>query len=533
MKGSPVSALPPPEDGKQVPLALRIDAACNRFEAAWRAGPPPRVEDFLEGWEGPERAALLRELVLLDQDYRTGPGAPSPAAEAASTEAAVLLTLTVTEGPHRGQVFAFAEHDTFIVGRSKQAQFRLLPDKTNKDKDRYVSRVHFMVEVNPPLCRLIDLHSRNHTWVNGKRVDPAIDLKHGDVIRVGHTALQVSLQEAAADEGPPPAPPAAPPPPPVAPPPAAPAPVRTPGAAACPACRGPAAAGEAVCAACRGAADGLAQPIPGYLLLRELGKGGMGVVHLALRQADAAVVALKTIIPAVAGSPAQVQRFLREAAILRDLSHPHVVSFRDLGEAGGRLYFAMDYVPGTDAARLLKEKGPLPVPTAVRLVSQLLAALEYAHGRGFVHRDVKPANVLIQMDCRPHKVKVADFGLARVYQASKLSGLTLVGDVGGTFGFMPPEQVLNYRDARPPADQYSAAATLYNLLTGRFIRDLSGGVSEQIAKVLNEDAVPIRTRSAAVPPRLAAVLHRALARDPAARYPDVAAFRRALLPFAR
>src|SRR5207245_4495262 len=119
----------------------------------------------------------------------------------------------------------------------------------------------------------------------------------------------------------------------------------------------------------------------------------------------------------------------------------------------------MDYVEGTDAFELVKTQGPMAPERAVRLMGQLLQALEYAHGRGFVHRDIKPANLLITVEEGFEVLKLADFGLARVYQASQLSGLTMTGEIGGTAAFMPPEQLTNYREAKPPADQYAAAAT--------------------------------------------------------------------------
>jgi serine/threonine-protein kinase len=259
----------------------------------------------------------------------------------------------------------------------------------------------------------------------------------------------------------------------------------------------------------------------------------MGVVYLALRRADGSRVAVKTIVPGAAPLPGAVDRFLREASILGQLDHPHIVRFHEMGVAGGLLFFAMDYVPGTDAAKLLKRAGRLGVRPAVRLVSQLLSALEYAHSMGFVHRDVKPANVLLEGQGKHKVVKVADFGLARVYEASQLSGLTLANDVGGTVGYLPPEQITGYRDVRPAADQYSAAATLYHLLTGRYVYDLPGSVTEQLNRILNEDPVPIRTRVRDLPGGLARVVHRALAREPKERYPDVAAFRKALTPFGR
>ena len=242
-------------------------------------------------------------------------------------------------------------------------------------------------------------------------------------------------------------------------------------------------------------------------------------------------MALKVITPAMAGTRAQLERFLREVSILHGLDHPNVVAFRDVGAAAGRLYFAMEYVSGRDAERLLKEDGPLPVPRAVALVCQVLAGLAYAHARGFVHRDVKPSNVLVAEANGVEAVKLADFGLARVYQASQLSGLTLTGDVGGTPAFMPPEQITAYREAKPPADQYAAAATLYNLLTGEYVYDLPARGPLRYAKILNKPPVPILSRRPDLPPALAAVIHRGLARDPARRFPGVAEFRKALEPF--
>lgn len=129
-------------------------------------------------------------------------------------------------------------------------------------------------------------------------------------------------------------------------------------------------------------------------------------------------------------------------------------------------------------------------------------------------------------------MKVADFGLARAYDECKLSGLTMQGEMGGTPSYMAPEQVTHFRDVKPAADQYSAAATLYALLCGVPPIDMPKDVGRQIAAVVNGSPVPVRDRRPEVPEGLAEVLHTALAREPADRYPDVAAFRTALLRFA-
>jgi serine/threonine-protein kinase len=475
------------------------------------------------------------------------------------------IILTVMAGPHKDRVFTFDRHDTFIVGRSPRAHFRL------PTKDRCFSRTHFLVEVNPPQCRLLDLGSRNGTYVNGTKVT-ATDLCEGDLIKAGKTLLRVEVVSAPAPddaresshprpvpvEGGKPLPaavpagvgpegrpraearplgaPGQPPVGPHRPPEVVTGPCKLCGASL-PAAERAAPGGDTagsplpLCPPCAEEIGRQDQPIPSYRLARPLGRGGMGVVWLALRLADGGRVALKAITPAQLADVGVAARLLREASILRELDHPHIVAFHEMGEADGRLYFAMEYVPGTDAGRVLKQEGPLPVGRAVGWVCQGLEALEYAHGKGFVHRDIKPANLLIAAEGGREVVKLADFGLARVYQASSLCGLTMTRESGGTLAFMAPEQLLNFREAKPPADQYGAAATLYNLLTGKFLYDMPGTLLEVMSIMLHEGPVPLTARRRDLPAGLAAVVHRALAREPAERFPDVRAMRRALRRF--
>jgi serine/threonine-protein kinase len=286
-----------------------------------------------------------------------------------------------------------------------------------------------------------------------------------------------------------------------------------------------------ICRVCQEEVRQHDQSFDDYLVVRRLGVGGMGVVSLALRKADGMPVAIKTITPAVNAEPRDLQRFLREAAILRDLLHPKIVAFREMGTVDDRPYIVMDYVRGTDASRLVKAEGPLAIGRAVGLVCQLLEALEYAHAKNYVHRDIKPANLLLTHEDGREVVKVADFGLARIYQASKLSGVTLKGDVGGTIAYMPPEQLTNFREAKPAADRYAAGATLYNLLTNSLIYDLPRRYEMQMLKILHEDPVRIQDRRADIPDDLAEMIHRALLREPDERFADVTEMREALLPF--
>jgi pSer/pThr/pTyr-binding forkhead associated (FHA) protein len=506
----------------------RVDDLCVRFEAAWKAGAEPRLESYLGEVGESERGLLLRELLRVELHYRGRRSerfddadylrrfpeyaelirelcAPSPGTVPSANPAGGLI-LTVTEGPHQGQVFHFNGHDTFIVGRSKKAHFRL------PARDEYFSRIHFLVEVNPPACRLVDMGSTNGTLVNGNKVTVA-DLKDGDVIQGGQTAIRVTFR--ADDESE----------------------VRTreflPVGEKAPTgeLAKPDASDNTPPVDTIAAEESLPPFVGGYQILRQLGQGGMGRVLLALAPDGNQVVAIKTIRPGMQGNAVQVGRFLREAEILCQLKHPNIVSYQTVGEDNGLLFFVMDHVPGLDAGKLLKRDGPFPVARAVNLVCQLLEALDYAHRLRFVHRDIKPANLMVSETEGRETLKVVDFGLARVDQASKLSGLTLTGTTGGTAPFLAPEQIVNFRDVRPAADQYAAAATLYNLLTGQYVYDFPKSCQNCLLMILQDEPVPIRSRRPELPEELAAVLHRGLAREPEARYPDVLALREALLPF--
>lgn len=411
------------------------------------------------------------------------------------------VVLTVTDGPHAGQTFSFAEHDTFIVGRSDSAQFRL------PFKDKTLSRVHFLVEVNPPSCRLMDMASTNGTFVNGRRV-ATIDLKDGDTIRGGKTVIAVRFEEGAETVGDAP-------------------PTRIDPA--------PASRTDSPTAPYEPLGD--PAPARGYPALprltieTELGRGGMGVVYRA-RTASGELVAVKTITPAAAGSEGMTARFLREAGILRALEHPNVVRFRDIGTADGLLYFVMDYVPGRDADYVARLDPEMPIARAVKIALGMLDGLAYAHAQGFVHRDIKPKNLLVTTEGGRDAVKLADFGLARLYLDSPLSGLSFTGQIAGTYGYMPPEQITHFREAKPPADLYAAGATLYFLLTGQRIYDFPRNVEKQLLMILQDDPVPIRSRRPDVPEGLAEAIGRAVRRDPKERFPDAAAMRAALAPWA-
>src|SRR5262249_39982666 len=242
---------------------------------------------------------------------------------------------------------------------------------------------------------------------------------------------------------------------------------------------------------------------------------------------------VKVIVPAVGVGRKQVERFLREARVLGSLAHSHVVRFVEAGDFDGGLFIAMELVDGPDAGKLVARQGPLRGELAVGVVCQALVGLSHAHAAGFVHRDVKPSNLLLADRDGKRVVKVADFGLARAFEASRLSGLTLTGEVGGTPAFMPPEQVTHYRQVKPAADPYAPAATLYYLLTGKYAFDFPPDTGSRLVKLLTESPVPLLERRPDIPAGLAEVVHRAMAREPADRYPDLSAFRAALVEYGR
>jgi serine/threonine protein kinase len=426
------------------------------------------------------------------------------------------VVFTIAAGPLAGRVFTFEGHDVFLVGRSPNAHCRFPED------DPFFSRFHFLIEVNPPHCRLTDMSSRNGTFVNGKKVD-VVDLSDRDEIKAGHTRILVRFEETAASPSnfsP------------------KPADTRTdipllpafiesqPATSPHSLTAGPELSASVILP--RGE-----RHLPGYQLIREIGRGNMGIVYLARREADGKEVAVKTVNPSQADNPQITKRFLLEAEALGRFNHPNIVTFHEAGESGGLLYFAMEFVAGTDVAKILIEKPRVEIRTAIRLAIQVLDALGHAHAHGMVHRDIKPANVLLaDLPDGRRQVKLADFGLARVYRASQISGLTILGDLGGTPAYMPPEQITNYREVMPAADQYSTAAMLYHMLTGKWVFDLPpmpGG----LLTILNKEPVPLCSRRPDLPLALEAAIHKALAKDPADRYPDVAAFRHALVPFGK
>ncbi len=219
-------------------------------------------------------------------------------------------------------------------------------------------------------------------------------------------------------------------------------------------------------------------------------------------------------------------------SVISQMKHPNIVEYLEQGTTKGQFWFAMEYVSGPNLEEIAAaEAGKYPIVQACRMTYQVLKGLEHAHGLGFVHRDIKPENILIGKTKSGLLAKISDFGLAKSFRGIGLSGLTFSGEMRGTIPFMPPEQVLDFKKVLPSGDLYATAATLYYLISGKFIYDEIADGGDIIRMLLEEPPVPIQQRRAEVPKGLADVLQKCLARDPADRYPTAGAMRKALRPY--
>jgi eukaryotic-like serine/threonine-protein kinase len=254
-----------------------------------------------------------------------------------------------------------------------------------------------------------------------------------------------------------------------------------------------------------------------------LGSGAMGEVYRAYDPIIDRLVAIKVVRPDLAagsGSDQWLQRFRREARAAGRRFHPNIVAILDFGEDGGMPFLAMEYVEGSSLDALLKASGPLDPGRGVAIITQVLSALGFAHQNGIVHRDVKPSNIMVMSN---GEVKVADFGIARI----DASEFTIVGDLLGTPAYMAPEQFSGAPvDAR--TDLFAAGVILFEMLTG--VKPFRGkSITEIIAFMESRGPEDIRTLNPAVPDSLKRVISKALAFDPAGRYPDAAGFSKAII----
>lgn len=276
--------------------------------------------------------------------------------------------------------------------------------------------------------------------------------------------------------------------------------------------------------------SGLKKPLIAgrYEVEQRLGSGGMGTVYLAKQVGVGNRVALKFLAPQLCHDEAFVQRFLREARVSLEVTHPGAAQLLDAGrDADGQLYIAFEYVEGEDVRTRLEREGAMPFDEARQVALKVAEVLAFAHARGVVHRDIKPENVRIRKDLAGTHVKVLDFGIARFTQDAD-ARLTAEGGLAGTPRYMAPEQIKGAAvDAR--ADVYALGLLVFEMMTGREAYPAASTallLLHQLQEPLPrlKDAQPTRDN-----PALDAVLAKACAKEPSQRYPDMAAFISALM----
>lgn len=375
---------------------------------------------------------------------------------------AAAVTVRILAGAATGRVFTYTEPSRFRAGREAGLELSL-------PQDSFLSRRHFALEITPPGCRLVDLQSKNGTYVDGLRYGGRKPLPpgrkqapggvtetllvHGAEIEVGETRIRIELD---GEEGEQP----------------------------------------------ELDVEGRPTRIAGYAIEGELGRGGMGVVYAARRVQDGQPVALKTLKPEKSPTGQQVRSFLREVSLVRQLVHPHIVRLLDEGCESGILFYVQELIHGPDLASLVRDAGPLGLDAAIPIMLGCLKGLAHAHRceletsladgstatfRGLVHRDLKPANVLLERRGDDWLPRIADFGLAKCYEAAGLTDMTRPGRSGGTPTFWPREQITHYRYLGPPTDVFSMAATFVWMMGGGYVR---GGFEKMVAKCLRRQRDP-------------------------------------------
>jgi serine/threonine-protein kinase len=392
------------------------------------------------------------------------------------------IVLEITEGREIGKTFTADGMDVALVGRSPRCHFWIGPDPK-------AGRVHLILDVSPTGCSLRDLGSKNGTYVNDVKVGES-ELQDGDQIRLGKTTLYVHMDATAPtkeEQG----------------------------------------GGETVWPDQH--AEVGPDSIPGYRLQSAFKTGGMGTVWLAEDLSDGKTVVIKIIRPDRAVNHAMRQLFLRESKISLALRHPNIVEFIDAGDKNGVLYIVMEYVHGVDADALRRNRGgTLPWQDVVAIGCQVLSALEYAHAKNIVHRDMKPANILVSgAIAADYVVKVTDFGIARSFGEQGFGSFTQTNVTRGSVQFMPPEQVTNCKGVDHRADIFSLGATLYNLLTGKFVWPFSEQ-EDPFVIIVQKEVVPLRDRGVTVPDAIREAIDRSLNKDPAKRFQSAAEMRSAL-----
>lgn len=430
----------------------------------------------------------------------------------------MIVTLTLTEGPEEGKSFEFHEADTFLVGRSKKAHLSL-----HERSDRSISRTHFILDIRPPRCIITDLDTTNGTYVNSKRIKQT-DLEDGDTVKVGKTIIKISIKDIddkepvqyyfahcdvcrkditdevgllskeeqeslvytcrecqkkeeekqiEVSEAIPEIPSSS--------------------VYSCENCGsdlsdaansdGRAAEFQNafyICPDCFTKKEEIGldfNMLGDYLILGVLGNGVLGIVYKAVHKQTRRIYAIKRIHADSVRSERACRLFEREILLQSKTNHQNLLQVIDTGRAGITPFFVTEFMPGGDMENLLSRvfKGPVEPVLACRITIQILKGLKELHDGGFIHRDLKPANYLLSSSHTDKNllIKICGYGLAKSFEnaGNSLFDYTKTAQFGGSYMFLPPEQIIDYKHVKPPADLYAVGVSLYYMLCARYSAD--------------------------------------------------------------
>lgn len=448
------------------------------------------------------------------------------------------VTLKVLHGSLSTKEFTFQERTTCVIGRALDCNISLPDDQAHST----ISRYHCLLDINPPDICIRDFGSLNGTYVNGEKIGqrgtgtdldkakrfiyPEYDLKNGDQFKLGDSVFQVSVLNDSEDSSslssreniplltmsvsePDPL--------------------------------------DKINLLLEKASENNDELfcIKGYNIVKELGKGSMGAVYLAQKTDNSTqkhpLIALKVMLPKVESDPRSHRQFIRETKNTQLLNHKNIVKVYDIGCHDATFFFTTDYCEAGNVSQLISQQGgKLPLYLALKILMQVLDGLEFAHtvkipvvvladGKktsavGLVHRDLKPGNIMLTNVDGILQAKIADFGLAKAFDVAGLSGRTATGISAGTPYYMPRQQVINFKFAKPEVDVWAAAATFYKMVTGCYPRKYTKA-SDPWLITLKTPVTPIREHDASIPQALAKVIDQALVDQPEIFYKSASEFK--------
>jgi pSer/pThr/pTyr-binding forkhead associated (FHA) protein len=474
------------------------------------------------------------------------------------------ITLTITTGKLSGKKYVFDRRATFMIGRNNDCHLSI-PNEFYKR----VSRYHCLLNINPPTLRIKDLGSLNGTYINQQKIGqrdsnkspkeactlefPEYDIKDGDEISLGDLVLKVAIENKE--------------------------PIASPTeiipsnnkdinskienkelvesiAEVIPTSNQvfnskvnsfdtseiSDIALKIIQLAHSGNSD--LQALSSYEIVKLIGKSSFGEVYLAQHSQTGENVAIKLMIPKVEQDELHIKIFLQQLENLLFLKHPNVVNIMDYGYAENIFFFVMEYHKLGNISNLIKQMGgKIPVAMALGIILQVLDGLEFTHnaevpyiqsthgtvgnGKGLLHQNLKPENILLSNINRKLVAKIADYGLGKSFYLAGLSGqpFTKIKKEGKPL-FIPRQQVVKFRDCKPDVDVWATAACLYNMLTGCYPRDFG---HEPWLDVLQNNPVPICKRDPSIPRKLAEVIDLALVEKPHIQFQSAMEFKQALV----